>query len=264
MPSAPMSSSLRTVATMRRPRGHFPSIFSTKCLSQNYYHGTPNNYLSKSKRFYSSYNMDPFNAKTLLGRRRFSPASSLVPCSQNLAHNSKRGFTNDDISSTGSRKNRYHPKEARQSDTKVNIFLPNFASWVPQKSFLEYGPQQRFRILMQNNTRTLPFASMGTTRAFSTTTLSMNRFVLAPHTMKAGLPSARNVWLRNLSTNKDNKAGKESLTKSKDPSHDNKIQEFMDSTVSTVRTNVGSAEATIKRAVEELSTGDLLSVYGIV
>lgn len=105
---------------------------------------------------------------------------------------------------------------------------------------------------------------MGTTRAFSTTTLSMNRFVLAPHTMKAGLPSARNVWLRNLSTNKDNKAGKESLTKSKDPSHDNKIQEFMDSTVSTVRTNVGSAEATIKRAVEELSTGDLLSVYGIV
>ena len=105
---------------------------------------------------------------------------------------------------------------------------------------------------------------MGTTRAFSTTTLSMNRFVLAPHTMKAGLPSARNGWLRNLSTNKDSKAGKESLTKSKDPSHDNKIQEFMDSTVSTVRTNVGSAEATIKRAVEELSTGDLLSVYGIV
>ena len=43
-----------------------------------------------------------------------------------------------------------------------------------------------------------------------------------------------------------------------------KIQEFMDSTVSSVRTNVGSAEATIKRAVEELSTGDLLSVYGIV
>jgi len=38
----------------------------------------------------------------------------------------------------------------------------------------------------------------------------------------------------------------------------------MDSTVSTVRTNVGSAEATIKKAVEELSTGDLLSVYGIV
>ncbi|VEU36274.1 unnamed protein product [Pseudo-nitzschia multistriata] len=47
-------------------------------------------------------------------------------------------------------------------------------------------------------------------------------------------------------------------------SNNNKIQEFMDSTVSTVRTNVGSAEATIKKAVEELSTGDLLSVYGIV
>eukprot|EP00536_Pseudo-nitzschia_multiseries_P007866 jgi/Psemu1/287415/fgenesh1_pg.190_\ len=47
-------------------------------------------------------------------------------------------------------------------------------------------------------------------------------------------------------------------------SHNNKIQEFMDSTVSTVRTNVGSAEATIKKAVEELSTGDRLSVYGIV
>jgi len=44
----------------------------------------------------------------------------------------------------------------------------------------------------------------------------------------------------------------------------NKIQEFMVSTVSTVRPIVGSAEASIKRAVEELSTGDLLSVYGIV
>jgi hypothetical protein len=46
--------------------------------------------------------------------------------------------------------------------------------------------------------------------------------------------------------------------------HKNKIQEFMDSTVSTVRPMVGSAEATIKRAVVELTTPDLLSVYGIV
>ena len=46
--------------------------------------------------------------------------------------------------------------------------------------------------------------------------------------------------------------------------HKNKIQEFMDSTVSTVRPMVGSAEATIKRAVVELTTPDLLSVYGII
>lgn len=84
---------------------------------------------------------------------------------------------------------------------------------------------------------------------------------------KAGLPSARNVWLRNASSSKDKKPGNEPFpqsSKSKDSSPDNKIQEFMDSTVSTVRTNVGSAEAKFKRAVEELSTGDLLSVYGIV
>merc|ERR1719162_1227051 len=46
--------------------------------------------------------------------------------------------------------------------------------------------------------------------------------------------------------------------------NNNKIQELMDSTVSTVRPIVGSAEATIKRTVEKLSTGDLMSVYGIM
>lgn len=46
--------------------------------------------------------------------------------------------------------------------------------------------------------------------------------------------------------------------------NNNKIQKLMDSTVSTVRPIVGSAEATIKRTVEKLSTGDLMSVYGIM
>lgn len=84
------------------------------------------------------------------------------------------------------------------------------------------------------------------------------------------------ISFRNFSSSgKSGKNEKETLVeknKAKDPLHSdahaelhhNKIQEFMDSTVSTVKTNVGSAEATIKRAVEELSTGDLLSVYGIV
>jgi hypothetical protein len=42
------------------------------------------------------------------------------------------------------------------------------------------------------------------------------------------------------------------------------LQGLVDSTVSSVRPIVGSAEATIKRAVQEWNTGDLLSVYGIV
>lgn len=42
------------------------------------------------------------------------------------------------------------------------------------------------------------------------------------------------------------------------------LKGFVDSTVSSVRPIVGTAEATIKRAVQEWNTSDLLSVYGIV
>uniref|UniRef100_A0A7S4EH49 Uncharacterized protein n=1 Tax=Pseudo-nitzschia australis TaxID=44445 RepID=A0A7S4EH49_9STRA len=66
-----------------------------------------------------------------------------------------------------------------------------------------------------------------------------------------------------ISNNNNSSSNNNNINSGGHPNN-NKIQEFMDSTVSTVRTNVGSAEATIKKAVEELSTGDLLSVYGIV
>jgi hypothetical protein len=44
----------------------------------------------------------------------------------------------------------------------------------------------------------------------------------------------------------------------------NNLKGLVDSTVSSVRPIVGSAEATIKRAVQEWNTSDLISVYGIV
>lgn len=137
---------------------------------------------------------------------------------------------------------------------------------LPPKSLFAPGNRHRFRITTQDSGilpgRSITVASIGTARSFSSSTVgSVNRFAVTPHifSCRVAEPSARaNISSRNFSGN-----GKEK-SKNPSPSSDNKIQEFMDSTVSTVRTNVGSAEATIKRAVEELSTGDLLSVYGII
>ena len=126
-------------------------------------------------------------------------------------------------------------------------------------------------------------ASIGTARFFaSSTKVSFHRLGDAPQMIRFRplLPSAKTqMSSRGASSSSSGKGGKnekdifpesdksKNLNTTMDTQsefNNNKIQEFMDSTVSTVRTNVGSAEATIKRAVEELSTGDLLSVYGIV
>lgn len=161
-------------------------------------------------------------------------------------------------------------------------------SLLPSKSSFAYEHRHPFRFMLQDPdlipARSITLASIGTVRSFSSSSiLSFNRLVVSPQTIRCRTPVQRTgakISSRNASSSgKGSKNEKEILEKdmksndSKSSSRSldnletrdtNKIQKFVDSTVSTVRTNVGSAEATIKRAVEELSTGDLLAVYGIV
>jgi len=179
--------------------------------------------------------------------------------------------TNRQISNMTSfttRTNTKHVTIAPELDCNIH----SFSSMPSPKSLLAHEHRHRFRITLQGSglipARSIPVTSLGTSRYFSSSTLvSFNRFAVAPQMIPsraAALPSARAILSRNAS-------GSGSGNGSKNEKDNNKIQEFMDSTVSSVRTNVGSAEAnikraggSIKRAVEELSTGDLLSVYGIV
>ena len=222
-------------------------------------------------------------------RMKLSTTSAFVPYLQRISHYFNLPNSNNktnrivEITSLATRTNNVkHVTEARAMDKKFIPYASHSFSSLPSKSFLT---QHRFRIMLQDSGlfpgQSISVASIGTTRSYSSSTrVSINRFALSPRMIRvqAAQPSARHkVLFRNSSSGgKGKKNEKEILAesnKSKDssPSSDsvknsdhNKIQEFMDSTVSTVRTNVGSAEATIKRAVEELSTGDLLSVYGIV
>jgi hypothetical protein len=226
---------------------------------------------------------------------RSSSISALAPC---LQHPSFMSSLSPTIKSRSQIFNHPTPnyktnRQINRTNTKYVTIAPeldcaihSFSS-LPSKSLFAHENRYRFRIMLQGSglipARSIPVLSIGTAKSFSSSTLvSFNRFAVAPQTIqcRAALPSARAILSRNASgsgSGNSSKHEKEILAennKSKDspPSPDtrtelhnnNKIQEFMDSTVSTVRTNVGSAEATIKRAVEELSTGDLLSVYGIV
>jgi len=107
-----------------------------------------------------------------------------------------------------------------------------------------------------------------TKRSFSSssTVLYYNRVTLTA--METPQQLIRCLTMRKSSSSsssgKNTKEKATTITTTTSNNSNNKIQTFMNSTVSTVRPIVGSAEATIKRAVEELSTGDLLSVYGIV
>lgn len=169
----------------------------------------------------------------------------------------------------------------RELNNNMMISVIRSPSVMPSISWLAHGNRLCFPFMLRDSglmlERSIPFAPTGTARYFSSSTiLSFNRFSAAPQMIRsrAALPvgAARTNYLsRNASSSgKGDKNEKDffaETSKSKDSSGinpDNKIQEFMDTTVKNVRTNVGSAEATIKRAVEELSTGDLLSVYGIV
>ena len=167
---------------------------------------------------------------------------------------------------------------------KSNAFGPNFISLLSSRSLFVHGTRHHCGIMFNDSSllsgKLTPASYIGTTRSFgSLTKAPMNRFAIPQQIVQsnAALSAMRTrISFRNFSSSgKSGRNEKETLaekSKSKDPLHSdahaelhhNKIQEFMDSTVSTVKTNVGSAEATIKRAVEELSTGDLLSVYGIV
>jgi len=170
---------------------------------------------------------------------------------------------------------------------KASIYSPHYFSLLSSRSILKnetrYFFGNIFNHTIPSTGKLVPSSSIGAARSFSSSTkFPINRFGIAPQSIQPNIiyPVIRSkISVRNASSSgkspKDEKATMAEKSKSKDSSpyahpdanaelHNNKIQEFMDSTVSTVRTNVGSAEATIKRAVEELSTGDLLSVYGIL
>ncbi len=219
-----------------------------------------------------------------MGKVRSVPLSAFAPNMQHLSH--YFSDTNPMVETTSltiTRSNVKHAMEGKFKE-KSNAFGPNFISLLSSRSLFVHGTRHRSGIMFNNSSLSsenlTPGSYIGTTRSFSSLTkIPMNRFAIPQQIVQsnAALPAMRaRISFRNFSSSgKSGKNEKETLVeknKAKDPLHSdahaelhhNKIQEFMDSTVSTVKTNVGSAEATIKRAVEELSTGDLLSVYGIV
>lgn len=219
-----------------------------------------------------------------IGKIRSLPLSAFAPNMQHLSHyfNEANPMVKTN-SLTITRSNLQHAVEGGLEE-KSNAFDPHFVSLLSSRSLFVHGTRHRSGIMFNDSSlssgKLTPASYIGTTRSFSSLSkVPSNRFAIPQQIVpsNAALPGIRaRISFRNFSSSgKSGKNEKETLAeknKSKDPLHSdahaelhhNKIQEFMDSTVSTVKTNVGSAEATIKRAVEELSTGDLLSVYGIV